>query len=555
VIAVPAIAMAVLFGAWLRFNGLDWDHGFLMHPDEWNLVDASSRWRWGADPKYYNCNGLALILPRALTGIQSLFGAIANPDALESLSHASRIISATGSVILIIVLACMAWLSPGPWSAVLVAWLAACDVGLIQAAHFGTTDSSLVLVIAILALIAVAHIREYVAFWPFLYASSLFLALGCGFKTTCAAAAMIPLLGLFLSPKKPNIRQIVYAVPISLLIFVSAFFLVSPHSVLYVNEFLRIMRFEHDVVSGHIDVFWTRQFAGTPRFFFQIAQLPWLSGPLVPPLGLIGIGIICLFAMRKRGTVLALLPIALFSVAYFLYIGQWHAKFVRHLLPLTPGLLVGASVAAASIWEQAPRARRWISVCIAITVLTSISWAVTFSRIYNNEDSRITASRYILQHVQAGETILIEPRDVALPLRVVAGPEYTVEVLPLIEENRPGLLSEYVVRISSASWIVITSQRNFGTLLRLPQRFPLVCPYYRAILDGSLGFQLMQRFANYPTLFGITFDTRIAEETFTVFDHPEVLLFHRIKTVSASKIETELTSYAYAHASCQVNDF
>jgi hypothetical protein len=222
---------------------------------------------------------------------------------------------------------------------------------------------------------------------------------------------------------------------------------------------------------------------------------------------------------------------------------------------LTPGLLIGASVAATLIWERAPRARRWIAACIIVTAFASVSWAVAFSTIYANEDSRVTASRYLLQQVRAGELILTEPYDVGLPLPVVAAPEYTVEVMPLMDEASQGLLSKYVSKIASASWIVITSQRNYGSLPRLPQRFPLVCPYYHALLDGSLGFQLVERFSNYPMLFGLRVDTRNAEETFTVFDHPEVFVFHRIMILSAFEIENQLKSHRHEQQpSCKLNE-
>jgi hypothetical protein len=551
-----AIAVAVIFGAWLRFRGLDWDHGFFMHPDELHLIYGSAglHFSWGADPKVYTYNGLALFLPRLVTAIQFLFGLIANPDALENLSHAARLISSTSSVALIVVLAWTVCISFGPWSGVLVAWLAACDVGLVQAAHFGTTESSLVLVIAILGLFAAAYIKGRITLWPYLIVSSIFIALGCGVKTTCAAAAIIPLIGLCLSPRSPQIRQIIYAFPICSIVFFSIFFVVSPHSILYMSEFLRVMRFEHGVVSGQLDVFWTRQFAGTLPFLFQIAQLPWISGPFVPVLGLIGIGIICIRS-RKLESVRALLPISLFSIVYFVYIGQWHAKYVRYLLPLTPGLLIGASVAATLIWERAPRARRRTAICIVLTVTTSIIWAVTFSNIYGHEDSRITASRYLLNHIQAGQMILGEPFDVGLPVRVIAAPKHTVEVLPLMEENPVDVLPKYASKIASASWIVIASQRNYRSFPRLPQRFPFVCPYYRALLDGTLGFQLVERVSNYPTLFGVAIDTRNAEETFTVFDHPEVLVFHKTSDLSAIDIANQIMSHERARPSCGVRDF
>ena len=49
------------------------------------------------------------------------------------------------------------------------------------------------------------------------------------------------------------------------------------------------------------------------------------------------------------------------------------------------------------------------------------------------------------------------------------------------------------------------SNRPWGSIARLPERYPYSSAYYHALFDGSLGYELAQGFARYPSLLGVTF--------------------------------------------------
>ena len=60
-----------------------------------------------------------------------------------------------------------------------------------------------------------------------------------------------------------------------------------------------------------------------------------------------------------------------------------------------------------------------------------------------------------------------------------------------------------------------------------------------APLEGDLGFDLVATFESYPNLGPLSFPDQSAQESFTVYDHPKVLLF--VKTADYSQTFTKLT--------------
>ncbi len=101
--------------------------------------------------------------------------------------------------------------------------------------------------------------------------------------------------------------------------------------------------------------------------------------------------------------------------------------------------------------------------------------------------------------------------------------------------------------LAGADYIFITSSRQWGSLPRLPERYPLVNTYYRHLMGcpawwtvehcydvaqvgtfhGDLGYDLVAVFESDPTLGGIRINDQPAEEAFTVYDHPKVFVFRK----------------------------
>lgn len=101
--------------------------------------------------------------------------------------------------------------------------------------------------------------------------------------------------------------------------------------------------------------------------------------------------------------------------------------------------------------------------------------------------------------------------------------------------------------LDQSEYVFISSNRQWGSLPRIPERFPLVIEYYHALLGcpaertiewcyaeaqpgmfaGRLGFELVQVFENAPQLGPWKINDQWAEEAFTVYDHTKVLIFRK----------------------------
>ncbi|MEX1071742.1 MAG: DUF2298 domain-containing protein [Anaerolineales bacterium] len=123
-------------------------------------------------------------------------------------------------------------------------------------------------------------------------------------------------------------------------------------------------------------------------------------------------------------------------------------------------------------------------------------------------------------------------------------------------DEDPSKLERFTRILNNTEYIFITSNRQWGSLPRIPERFPLVIAYYRALLgcpgersiescyveaqvgdfDGELGFELVQVFESGPHLGPWRINDQGAEEAFTVYDHPKVLIFHKTADYDAEKV-------------------
>ncbi len=127
------------------------------------------------------------------------------------------------------------------------------------------------------------------------------------------------------------------------------------------------------------------------------------------------------------------------------------------------------------------------------------------------------------------------------------------------DDNRNGVsdkLERIVDTLTQADVLAITSNRQYGTVPRVSQRYPLSEAYYRALLGcqaprsisdcmaraqpgevhGELGYDLIAVFQNDPRLGPFSFNDQYAEEAFTVYDHPKVLIFARTAAYSAEML-------------------
>ena len=328
---------------------------------------------------------------------------------------------------------------------------------------------------------------------------------------------------------------------------------------------LREIRMEQ---AGEVDLPSGRQWANrTPILFPWINIVVWGMGLPLGLAGWIGWGVAGyeLLTARRSGSVnqngQRHLVLWWWFTILFLYQATRWVKSMRYFLPLYPILLLFAAVWLVRLVGSQGRWRRWIGLGLSTAVgLGAILWGIAFFTIYLRPHPRLAASRWIYDHVPAGSTVANEHWDWGLPLRVDGhdpfGGTYAGIEMKNYDEDTPQKRQALYKWLEEADWIFLASNRLYASIPRLPTRYPLTTEYYRALFAGELGFELTADFTSYPALGPFVFpdqeipfplmeadyesqrqlvEVRLppAEEAFSVYDHPRVLMFRKTEAYSS----------------------
>jgi YYY domain-containing protein len=117
-----------------------------------------------------------------------------------------------------------------------------------------------------------------------------------------------------------------------------------------------------------------------------------------------------------------------------------------------------------------------------------------------------------------------------------------IDQLPLYDEDTPAKLEMLLDALDQADYIVMSSGRLWQSIPRLPMRYPMTTRYYQLLFAGQLGFEKAAEFHSYPRLFGIEFNDTWAEEQFTVYDHPKVLIYHKTGAYDREQVRAMLNA-------------
>lgn len=310
---------------------------------------------------------------------------------------------------------------------------------------------------------------------------------------------------------------------------------------------------ERDFQQGNVDYPPFIQFAGTTPFLTALRNITlWGLGPALAAAAFAGLAAAAVRAARTRD--LALVLPAAFAILVLAFWGPRFVAFMRYFLPMYPVLCLFAAWALVFLVESArigwsfpirrralrlgPRPARTAAFGVfGLVVAATAWWAFAFQRIYVEEHPRIAATRWVYANVLPGKSITTEIWDDPVPwdfpgrerqYRLVELDMYRTDSPEKIRElvfgtpdnpNRPGL--------AGADYIAVTSNRVRGSVAKLEREYPATIRYYRLLETGELGFERVATFRVRPSFLGIAVDDSGAEESFTVYDHPEVRIYRK----------------------------
>jgi 4-amino-4-deoxy-L-arabinose transferase-like glycosyltransferase len=345
---------------------------------------------------------------------------------------------------------------------------------------------------------------------------------------------------------------------------------------------------QSDMVGGSARFPFTMQYAGTAPFLYPVAmQMRWGMGPL---LGLVAFAGGAWVLLRALAGLLRRpldprwarwlpplgsgeLILLAFALPYFLSTGSFFVKFMRYMQPLLPLLSVfGAGLLLAG-GRRYPRA---VTAASGIVFAGTALFAFAFVSLYRQPHPWLAASTWLHENAPQGAVIAGEKWDETLPSSVTIDGQLrsrnrfaNTELDWLGGAGRfddPAKVTANLEKLAGADYLVIASNRGYGVAGRLPELYPLTRTYYDQLFGGNLGFEVrfvagrapqLGQLWLWPDRFGRAqlepppeaarylserdlLRLGYADESFTVYDQPFVMVFGNSARLSAKEMMAAL---------------
>lgn len=255
------------------------------------------------------------------------------------------------------------------------------------------------------------------------------------------------------------------------------------------------------------------------------------------------------FISTRYTKISVLLVILLWSIFFFLYQSLQLTQTLRYFIFLYPFFCIFAAVAVyyLLVWLEKrvhkvslPRKKLVFTMTKVLIIVLVLIWPVAFSRIYHKPHSRVQASEWMYNNIEPQKVILYEHWDDALPLNLEGKHAYTYSIreLPVFGEDTDAKWENMNKLLAEADYYVLSSNRGWGSITTVPERYPRMSKFYDDLLQNKTDYKLIQEFTSHPQIcvffdkMCLTFDDQWAEESFTVYDHPQVLLFKRMNNAN-----------------------
>ncbi|MBT5831995.1 MAG: tetratricopeptide repeat protein [Candidatus Latescibacteria bacterium] len=555
------ILIAILICAiGLRFYGLDWGtdqqtgqfHAF--HPDEKTLVESSAQIgqnmrnivaSYGKAPMY--------LLAATVRTFALITDTTPFTDTTVRFTHlTARSISALLGSLTIFLTFLIGRKFINTHMGLLSAFFLAFCTGHIQQSHYYTVDISLTFWITLALYIALqlpkSHTRLYIAFgvvigiaagtrlvgvWmgiPFVLVHLLHIS-----QRNSETEKQDTLLSLNFSLLRSSVvwKKIAIAVTtgVALLLICEPFLILDP-TLFFSDDDARRLIPSMQIARGEIVHIWTLyDFSTTPFLFYFTHLLRDALGYPLECVALLGI----IFTIYKRSTTgLILLG---WLVPYFLLVGGLHTKPIRYTTPMLPTLCILGAYASLMIgqWLQTHLKLKWaIALPSILIAVPTLIYALTFTSIYHQEDSRILAARWIDQNIPQNASVLTERGG--FPTQWMASPNrYRVKTdQAKFLLNTEGFIPywEQIAYIDdllkTVDWIISINENRSQQFAGASAQYPIGHDYYHKLKTQSLGFEIHKQFQTVPLLFHRT----DSDPTVTAYDHPKVTIYHRTGDVN-----------------------
>lgn len=545
--------LAIIFLAGFpRFLGLNWDQGEMLHPDERFLVMVINDLDWPKDWASFFDTSLSPLNPHnrgydffvygtlpifLLKKLADIFK-INDYQELLLLGRSLVAVFDLASVALVILIGQR--LFPKKQIGFLAGFFYAISVLPIQLAHFYTTD------------IFLNFFLLFSLYWLIIFSQkggTSFLALSAislGMATACKITALFfgPVLAIavFAQNKKKLLPKLILA----FLAFFIAWRLFQPYAFTglfrpnpkFLANLILLKNFSQPDASYPPSVQWLN----TPPILYSLKNLAlWGLGMPLFILILVGLVLFPSYLKKKRGSPQRAIYYCLYfwALIFFFYQSCQFVKPMRYLLPICPLWAIIGAWGTSKIMNN-----NWKIIAKTALILTgsALIWPLSFISIYLRPHSRLQASSWIYDHINPGSTLSCEYWDDCLPLSLgAASPsQYNTEILHLYDPESQEKWQKINSQLEKIDYLVLSSNRLWGSIPRNPKRYPETTKFYQDLFQGQLQFNKVAEFSSLPCfppgLDWVCFNDQGADESFTVYDHPQVIIYQKVDNNNQSSL-------------------
>ncbi len=555
------LLLIVILGLYFRLNGINFDETCCQHPDERAIVmfttpisfpktlDQFLSPQSPLNTHFFAYGNLPLYI---LKGLSVIVGQIdAGFMYYSKINLIGRGLSVFADLATIVILFFLGRNLFGKRIGLAASLIYSLSTLPIQYSHFYTVDIILTTFILFTILRIVIFYKNPTIPNAILVGISFGLSLATKISATPLLAAIttalvVDFLFIFLrKPHKPShwlpdAGKFVKLFIRSGLIIVTTIFLtyiiVQPYALIDSTEFLKQNLLQSQMTHNAYIFPYTLQYVGKIPYLHEIKNLFfWGLGPIISLLVFLGM-ILILTGLKKRPLLQRNLQIIVLSFffIYFLVVGKFAVGFMRYLLPIYPLFALFAGVALVFIIELFEIKRNLPTriVLKSAVMILLLLWPISFMSVYGKTNTRIEASNWVLRNIPYGSIVAVEHWDDKLPL--INSNFYNYNELTLYDQpdnqQKWDLLSS---KINSADYIIIASNRLYAPIQKLNDCskflvcYPITSRFYEELFSEKLGFKKIAEFSSYPTvpLINATIVDDSADESFTVYDHPKIMIY------------------------------
>lgn len=551
-----ALILILVFALGLRLYGINWDDGspHSLHPDErsvvwtaqqlsldslksplelFNVQDSSLVPRPpGASSGHgvYDYGSLPFYLLGAVGWMANVIPGVGDSNMYD-LTIVGRVLSVlfdTGTVFVVFLIARRLF---NPRIGLLSALFAAFAILHIQLAHFYTTEAILTF-FSCLSFFFVIRLSEEGRRLDAALAGLFFgLALASKFSAAPMLAGFAVGVGLLalrngprlttLTPTPDALKSALRKLAIAAIFGFLAFAIAQPYAILDLPYYAADAYQQSQMVRRIIDFPYTRQYDDSLPFAYHIWQFSiWGVGLPLAILMWAGLGFTAARAVLKR-TRPDILLLAWF-LPFFLITGLAEVKFLRYLLPVTPFL----AIMAANLADKTLSRLRTLQpgrnflygggvAALGLIVLATVFYSFAYANVYTQTHPATRASEYLRENAPPDSVLAMEHWEESLPnlhsYRRITLQLYDPDDVPIQYTDHQGFTvvgskaDHLADALANADYVVLFSNRLYGSIPTLPHRYPLSTRYYKLLFAGDLGFQVDFVAEAHPNFLGVSF--------------------------------------------------